>query len=243
MGRGFSNRPVVVLAFAAALVSSAVAVFVASRHAGGSVDSAAEKAPTNIPPCSLIRDMPQATGGAGQTPEDIAVSEMQKALDEGRELEAVKKARELMDSDRADIRSAALETFGWIGKSALPEISEMLNDEDPGVRAEALQSWDMAFGELSGQNRQAAAIEDAVSRLKREDEIDAILLHAADLDEHVVLPLLSRIIEKGNASIAAECGREMYSHITGGEIYVSPAATAELLKTHSTSTGKEEDRP
>ena len=186
----------------------------------------------SIPTFSLAREVSELKGTTNIAPteDDNAVLMMRKALDEGRELDALKCARSLMDSGVVDVRCAVLEVLGWIGKNALPEISEMLNDGEPTVCAEALHAWEMAYGELSSQRSQASAIEESVMKLRREDDINAILMHICEFDNNIALPLLSRIIENGKSSVVGECAREAYSHITGGCVYVSPEETAKFLK-------------
>ena len=78
-----------------------------------------------------------------------------------------------------------METLSWIGRRALPEITEMINDADGGIAAEAISAWDQAFGEIMGPNRQALAIAETVVKLKNPDHVSAIFMHCTELDESI----------------------------------------------------------
>ena len=85
-------------------------------------------------------------------------------------------------------------------------------------------------------------IEESVMKLRREDDINAILMHICEFDNNIALPLLSRIIENGKSSVVGECAREAYSHITGGCVYVSPEETAKFLKDENAVGSNTEDK-
>jgi HEAT repeat protein len=155
---------------------------------------------------------------------------MQNLLSDGKELAALRSARNLMDSESVETRSAALETFQWLGKRALPEITEMINDKNSFVSSEAMQAWEMAFGEIEGEHRKASVIEDTLKNLAKQDDINAILMHTSELELRIALPMLSRIIEANKTSVLGECARENYTFITDGEIYETPGKTLEFLK-------------
>ena len=164
------------------------------------------------------------------TIEEQAVLDMQNFLSDGKELAALRSARNLMDSESVETRSAALETFQWLGKRALPEITEMINDKNSFVSSEAMQAWEMAFGEIEGEHRKASVIEDTLKNLAKQDDINAILMHTSELELRIALPMLSRIIEANKTSVLGECARENYTFITDGEIYETPGKTLEFLK-------------
>ena len=164
------------------------------------------------------------------TIEEQAVLDMQNLLSDGKELAALRSARNLMDSESVETRSAALETFQWLGKRALPEITEMINDKNSFVSSEAMQAWEMAFGEIEGEHRKASVIEDTLKNLAKQDDINAILMHTSELELRIALPMLSRIIEANKTSVLGECARENYTFITDGEIYETPGKTLEFLK-------------
>lgn len=111
----------------------------------------------------------------------------------------------------------------------MPEITEMINDADGGIAAEAISAWEQAFGEISGPNRQAIAIAETVVKLKNPDHVNAIFMHFTELDESISLPMVAEIIEANSTNMVGECGRDIYKHLSGGEIFESLAATRKFL--------------
>ena len=153
------------------------------------------------------------------TPEEKEAAEMRDLLDDGQTQAAIRHARNLMDSESKQIRSQVLETLAWIGHRALPEITEMVNDANPDIAEEALSAWEQAFSEISGEHRQAAIIAETVPKLRNPDSVNAILHHATELEERIALPMLGKIIDANATNFVGECARDMYKHISGGEIY------------------------
>lgn len=164
------------------------------------------------------------------TPEEKEAAEMRDLLDDGQTLKAIRLARNLMDSEDKSIRSQVLETLSWIGHRALSEITEMVNDSDPDIAEEALSAWDQAFSEISGEHRQAATIAETVAKFRKPDHVNAVLQHATELEERIALPMLAQIIDANSTNFIGECAREMYKHISGGEIYESLVNTKQFLK-------------
>lgn len=164
------------------------------------------------------------------TPEEREAELMDELLGLDKTLEALRHARNLMDSTNAAIRVKAVEAFAWIGKRALPEITEMLNDQNPSVATEAMTAWEQAFAEIDGRHRMADIISRTVANLKNPDHVNSVLLHLSDIDQKVALPTLSAIIESNKGSFIEESAREVYVHLTGGEIYESLAATQKFLE-------------
>lgn len=156
------------------------------------------------------------------TPEQKQVREMQRLLDDDKVGLALREARSLMDSKNGEIRSAVLETLQWIGRRALPEITEMLNDPDEQVATEALTAWELAFGEFDGDRRKALAIEESVVLVKKSDTIRELLRQFSDIEQKVALQTLSKLIEKHNGTALGECARECYEEISDGKPYEPP---------------------
>ena len=219
VGGAGASRPTALLLSVAALAMAAVCGCGENPVADGNPSAGAVVA-TNVPP---------EAPAAPLTEEEKEAEKMRDLLDDGNTQAAIRLARNLMDSTNRRVRSQVLETLAWIGHRALPEITEMINDADPGIAEEALSSWEQAFSEISGEHRQAATIVETLPKLKKPDPVNAILMHATELDERVALPMLSQIID-ANVNFVGECAREMYSHITGGEIYESAEATRRYLE-------------
>lgn len=196
-----------------------------SRQASDTNTPSATHSESRTDKYSLIRVIStnSVTHGLNQhepSEEEKVVAKMRMLLETGKELAALSHARELMDSKNKSVRSSALETFQWIGRRALPEITVMVNDDDPDISAEALQAWEMAFNELDGEQRRGEAICTSVAVLKRYDDMSAILLHASEVEPHIILPLLAKLIERTDGTPLGECARETYSYINDGEVLV-----------------------
>ena len=171
-----------------------------------------------------------AAPAAPLAPEEKEAAEMRDLLDDGQTQAAIRHARNLMDSESKQIRSQVLETLAWIGHRALPEITEMVNDANPDIAEEALSAWEQAFSEISGEHRQAAIIAETVPKLRNPDSVNAILHHATELEERIALPMLEKLIDANATNFVGECARDMYKHVSGGEIYAPKEAGNEEKK-------------
>lgn len=212
----------------------AVAAVVAAMVVGCSREDGAATAATsgkNAANGSAAAEPPKpAEPEKPMTAEEKEAAEMRDLLDSGETTAAIRHARNLMDSKSTQIKGQVLETLSWIGRRALPEITEMINDADGGIAAEAISAWDQAFGEIMGPNRQALAIAETVVKLKNPDHVSAIFMHCTELDESISLPMVAEVIAANSTNIVGECGREIYKHLSGGEIYESPEATRRFLE-------------
>lgn len=198
------------------LASSALALSVVcgcEKNTDAEVPLQTDVVATNAVETAIVPSVPL-------TPEEREAAEMRDLLDDGQTLAAIRHARNLMDSENRQIRSQVLEVLAWIGHRALPEITEMINDTNPDIAEEAHSAWEQAFSEISGEHRQAAIIAETVPKLKNPDLVSAILLHATELEERIALPMLVKIIEANSTNFVGECARDMYKHVSGGEVYV-----------------------
>lgn len=161
------------------------------------------------------------------TPEQEEVLEMRNLLDDDKTGLALRHARNLMDSSDREIREAVLETLQWIGHRALPEISEMLNDPDEQISADAMTAWELAFGEIDGDHQKAAVIKDSLLKVKNESAMQDILEHCSDIRLSIVLPILTEIIKSNNGTALAECARECYQSLIDGESIQNETKTRE----------------
>ena len=186
-----------------------------------------------------------SVGGAeiSLSPEEREAELMDELIGMDKTLEGLRHARNLMDSTNVAIRVKVVETLAWIGKRALPEITEMMNDPSPEVAMEALTAWEQAFAEINGRHRIADLISRTVSELKNPDHVNAVLLHLSDIDQDVALLTLSTIIEGNKGRFVAESARETYTHLTGGEIYESLDSTRRFIeKSNEDNKCKEDEK-
>lgn len=157
------------------------------------------------------------------------VKHMRLALDGGDKHLALKYARELMDDGDPEIRHAALDTFGWIGMSALSEITEMMADPDKGIAEEALSKWSTIFEEIPEEVDRAAILIELVPTLNSQVEVDTALMALTKMSAKTGIETTVKIIE-GSTSLGSECARDMYEHLTGGEVYENEATAAKIVE-------------
>jgi len=216
----------------AAFFAAACIVCSCNRDNSISETSEVEKAP----------DIQAASDDSSDVKPPLLSAEEQEAelLDEliscDKTTDALRHARNLMDSTNVNIRVRVVEALGWIGRRAIPEISEMMNDKSPAVAEQALTAWEQAFAEIDKESRQASVAVETAAMLKNPDQITSVLLHMADIEQSISLPALADFIENGRGNVASECARDVYKHITGGEVYESPESTRAFLRQEQTQS-------
>ena len=227
MERNCSNRSGL---YAAIFIGAiAIAAGACSRDGGAEARKKATVG-TEIPAATNLADAAVVQPAAPLTPEEREAELMRSLLDDGKTSAALRHARNLMDSDSKHIRSLVLDALSWIGKRALPEITEMINDPNPDIAGEALAAWEQAYSEIDGEHRQAAAMSETLPKLRNQQHVNSILMHVPEMELTVSLPMLSKIIDSCSTNFIGECARDMYTHVTGGEVYESLAVTQLFLE-------------
>lgn len=163
-------------------------------------------------------------------PEVRAARDMRDLLDGGDELGALRAARNLMDSTNREVRAEVVGVFAWIGRSALPELTELANDETEDIRQSAMDGIEQALGEISGDNLKVLEVEKVLTGLKRTDQFESVFMALSGIDEAVALRFLARLITKNAGKPVAEAARDFYTHLSGGEIFDSVEATEKFIK-------------
>lgn len=227
----FLSRRIVALRMACVAIVSALAVTIASC---AREDDLGDR--QSMQPEAAAQTNDAAVVSRPLTPDEQEAERMRDLLDSGETTAAIRCARGLMDSEDWRVRMQVVETLAWIGRRAMPEIVEMINDKVPDVSMEAISAWEQAYGEISGERRQADAIAETVSKLKTPSAVSAILMNVAALEDEVSLPMLSEIIDANSTNFVGECARDMYRHITGGEVYLSREVTRKFLEEAKSSS-------
>lgn len=142
------------------------------------------------------------------TPEEKEVLEMEALIEDDKTGLALRHARNLMDSRRKGIRASVLASLQWIGRRAMPEITQMMNDDDEEIATEAMSAWEMAFDEIDGDHRKATVIGETVVVLKKGEHIEMVLSKLDDVEPRIVLPLLDRLAVENVGTSLGECARE-----------------------------------
>ena len=215
MARALSSR---ILALAA--MSFLVACSDDRERTAGVVSPPDADGETNV---AVVAELPES-------PEMIALEAAREALDDGQELAALKGARALMDCKDPAIRRELVPIFSWLGRRALKELVELAGDADAEVAQEAISAWDLAVNEIDGENAKALAFVMAVKALKDKTAVlDTVFQHFSELDEPLAVQELAKLIAELSGTTAGELARATYTHVTGGEIFVSPTETKRYL--------------
>ena len=171
-----------------------------------------------------IREKPilSADGGADaddeRTPEEKALAErIEKALDDEKLDDALSCAGEALKCPVAEIRQNMVDTLGWFGKEALPELTPFLADADEDVRDSAKDEWMMALADIEDDNEKIGTVELAMRVLRDEDALEEISDEYIGVDEKLAVESLVRIIDGGGSKEGVEKAMETYEFVTGDE--------------------------
>ena len=126
---------------------------------------------------------------------------------------ALKVARILMNSEDADVRREVLDTLGWIGVKALPELTSMLGDDDAELAADAFEEWENAVDDISEDKSKAAMLAAGLKVMTDEDAIESAILTFDTIDDKIAVRAIAEIIESGTPASAA-VAYEHYNFVT-----------------------------
>ena len=153
-----------------------------------------------------------------RTPEEKALAErIEKALDEEDFKAAVACAEEAQKCAVPEIRQSMVETLGWFGEKALPELTPFLADEDEDVRERAKSEWSMALSSIEDDGVKIRTVELAMHVLKDEDALEDMSGEYIGVDEKLAVESLSRIIAAGGSEEGIAKAKETYEFVTGDE--------------------------
>ena len=198
-----------VVALCAILVAGVAVIAVFSRGARTSaVDNNEGPEPHQVRvPSSSVR-----------TPEEKALAErIEKALDDEDFELAVACAEEAQKCGDAEIRQSMVDTLGWFGEKALPELTPFLADADEDVRDSAMSEWTTALSSIEDEGVKIKTVELAMGVLNDEDALEEISNEYIGADEKLAVESLARIIEGGGSKEGVEKAKETYEFVTGDE--------------------------
>jgi len=196
--------------------SHAVAAHAAQPSAARSPAAMTTVASTNLPSATLTPEMQEAV-------------RMRDALDAGDMRTALSLARGLVDSKEQKVLLQVVETMEWVGKAALPELTELANNGDEVVAEAALQAWDRVVDGIEDENLRLAVVTKTARSLTRENLIDAVFLKLVDCDRIAAISALAGFIETSGGMPANRCAREMFAHIAQEE-WVSRLRAEQILQ-------------
>lgn len=154
--------------------------------------------------------------------------QMRERLDEGRNAEALVLARRLMHSKEKNVRRRTADALGWIGRKAMPELVEMLGDEDPDVVSDALAGWQLSYVEQKSDEDRIAGITNAVARLNDQVKAECVLLHFTEVDEQLALKAMDAFIVAHRGKPSSTMMKSTFAHFAG-EPWISSERTAQLV--------------
>ena len=220
-----------------ALVAAVVAVYRGDSSGGGSTDDNASVADVrrggrlrkpSAKPTTRRQSRPKPVldfstdDGEDEddkrTPEEKALAErIEKALDDDDLAAAIACADEAQRCGVVEIRQAMVDTLGWFGEKALPELMPFLADADEDVRDSAKNEWSMAISSIEDDSAKIRVVELAMGVLKDEDTLEDIAGEYIGVDEKMAVESLARIIAEGKSPAGVEKAKETYEFVTGEE--------------------------
>lgn len=152
------------------------------------------------------------------TPAERALAtRIEKALEDEKFEDAAACAKEALACGNAEVRQAMVDTLGWFGRRALPELTPFLVDADEDVRDSAMNEWSMAVSEIENDEEKLGIVELAMNVLSNEDALEEISGEYIGVDEKVAIESLVRVIEAGGSASGIAKAKETYEFVTGDE--------------------------
>ena len=153
---------------------------------------------------------------------------IEKALDDEDIVAARTLAAQAMIASNTEIREAMVNTLGWFGVKALPELTPFLADPDEDVRDSAMNEWSVAVSEIEDEAEKLGVVELAMHVLTNEDALEDISGEYIGTDEKLAVESLLRVIEAGGSKDGIAKAKETYEFVTGEE-FVDRAAAEKWL--------------
>ncbi len=153
-----------------------------------------------------------------RTPAEKALAErIEKALDDEDFALAASCADEAQKCGVVEIRQSMVDTLGWFGEKALPELTPFLADDDEDVRQSAMNEWTTALSSIEDDGVKIKTVELAMGVLKDEDALEEISGEFIGVDEKLAVESLARIICGGGSKEGVDKAKETYEIVTGDE--------------------------
>lgn len=160
-----------------------------------------------------------------RTPEEKKLAaDIEKALDD-EDFELAKRCAPLaMKCKDAEIRQAMVDTLGWFGEKAIPELTPFLADPDEDIAENAMNEWDMAVSSIEDDGEKIGMVELAMHVVANEDFLESISGEYIGIDEKLAVESLLKVIEAGGCAKGIEKAKETYEFVTGDEFESRAAA-------------------
>ena len=159
------------------------------------------------------------------SPEDRKLADaIEKALDDEDLSAACALAAKAASSTNSDVRESMVNTLGWFGVKALPELTPFLADSDDGVRESAMGEWSRALSEIEDDGEKISIVELAMHALADDDVLEDVSSEYIGIDEKLAVESLLRVIESGGTEAGIAKAKETYEFVTGEEFTDRAAA-------------------
>jgi len=166
---------------------------------------------------------------ARRTPEERRLAaDIEKSLDEEDFALAKKCAPLALESKDAAIRQSMVDTLGWFGEKAIPELTPFLADPDEDVAESAMNEWETAVSSIEDEKLKIGVVEMAMQVISNEDGIESIANEYIGVDEKLAVESLTRVIEGGGNAKGIARAKETYEFVTG-DAYTSRAAAEKWI--------------
>lgn len=137
---------------------------------------------------------------------------------------AIRCASQALQSRVRSIRESMVDTLGWFGVKALPELTPFLADADEDIADNAFCEWYMAMTDIDDDGEKIATVERAMQVLTDEDQLEDISGEYVGVDEKLAVGSLLRVIEGGGSASGIAKAKETYEFVTGEEFSGRAAA-------------------
>ena len=129
---------------------------------------------------------------------------------------AIKLAEAAQKAKNPEIRMAMVETLGWLGARALPELTPFLGDPDEDVVFEATAQWQSALYEIEDDKEKCSIISMALKALTDEETLDEIASELNGMDELLSLGVIVDVLDNGTVA-GKKAVKNAYETVTGEE--------------------------
>jgi len=172
-----------------------------------------------------------------RSPEEKKLAaDIEKALDE-EDFELAKKCAPLaLASKDTEIRQSMVDTLGWFGEKAIPELTPFIADPDEDVAQSAMNEWESAVASVENDAEKIGMVEMAMQVISDDDALESISNEYIGVDEKMAVESLLRIIEGGGCAKGIEKAKETYEFVTG-DAFVNRAAAEKWIAEEYTPPG------
>ena len=164
---------------------------------------------------------------------------IEKALDDEDFNLAISCAGAALSSANTEIRQSMVDTLGWFGSRAIPELTPFLADADDDVRDSALMEWSSAVSDIEDDAERIKIVELAMQALADEDQLEDISNEYFGVDEALAVDSLLHVIEAGGTDAGIAKAKETYEFVTGEE-FTNRADAEQWVREQADETAPDE---